>query len=254
MNGPTGVGIVGATLWVANNTGKNLQAWTVSGSMVATLNSYGTTLFGYTGPLGTGPDSSVYVGDTTNDQIVEFTPTGAYVTVFGNAELGADYPGGVAVGSGDAYLADAAGKIFHYSISGSGNSKSFTYQAVFGNSGAGTLGGVVEGICLDVAGNLYVSDFLNNRLVKFGPGGNYLSAVTLLSSGTPAGVAVDPAGYIYVTDNTNLEVQQFNPSGGPVTQWGSSYMVNPAGLALDSSGSLYVADHGANQVYVYKKN
>ncbi len=194
------------------------------------------------------------MGDSNNYQAVEFTPTGGYVTVFGSAQLGTDSPGGVAAGAANAYLGDNSGKIFRYSITGSGQAKTFTYASTFGTTGTGALGAVLDGISLDKGGNVYASDFLNGRVVKYDPSGNYLSAVTLLNSGTPSDVTVDPAGYLYVTDNSNLEVQMFSPAGAAVTQWGSSFMGNPSGITLDKAGNLYVADAAADEVYLFQKN
>jgi sugar lactone lactonase YvrE len=73
-------------------------------------------------------------------------------------------------------------------------------------------------VATDEAGNLYVADFLGNKLVMFAPDGS-----TVFETGTEgegqgqfqgaAGVAVTSDGIIWVADHVNDRVQQFDRSG-----------------------------------------
>ncbi|MBI3597589.1 MAG: tandem-95 repeat protein, partial [Nitrospirae bacterium] len=145
-----------------------------------------------------------------------------------------------------------------------------------------------RGIAVDSAGNLYVADKDNNRVLEFdGPfttntvadrvighadfssrglndGG--LSASSLNS---PTGVAFDALGNLYVADYLNNRVLEYNSpltnstanlvfgqpnftsntcDNGGVT---ASSLCNPSGVALDSAGNLYVADLTNNRVLEY---
>ena len=83
----------------------------------------------------------------------------------------------------------------------------------------------------DSAGNIYVADYSNNRIVKFGPGGAQLA--TWGSQGTapgqvnhPYGIAVDSTDAVYVADGDNGRLQKFDPgttgaSPTPLAVWGS---------------------------------
>jgi sugar lactone lactonase YvrE len=278
LQGPWGIGVSGATLWVVNNNAieiqgvGNLQAWTTSGTNTLTITGYNGSFtgggFNYPGSLGIGPDNFVYVGDGTNSstkntaQVVEFTPNGSYVTVFGNTELSnqsvSDGIGGLAIGQVFAYLGDATGKIFRYSVTGSGQTKTFTYLSSFGINGPGTLGSIIDGLCLDGSGNVYAGDANNNRVVRYDPAGNFQSAVTFLNQGYPLDVAVDSLGNIYATVIPNsqpAEIQVFSPSGAPITQFGSSILAAPRGITLDAAGNLFVADISFvnSEIYMFQK-
>ena len=154
--------------------------------------------------------------------------------------------------------------------------------------GAGTLCVPME-IAVDSAGNLYVADRGNSRvLIYFTPfttdtiadqvigqtdltsGGcsNPNNAVASASSlCVPTGVAVDAAGNVYVADMANNRVLEYNT---PLTTdtvadrvfgqtnftaiapgTGAGGLNSPYSVALDRSGNLYAADFGNNRVLEY---
>lgn len=78
----------------------------------------------------------------------------------------------------------------------------------------------------DSAGNVYVTDQLNNRLLQY---------KAPLSTGMNASVVIGQPDFVTATANT--------------TQNGLS---GPVGMALDASGNLWVADLGNNRVLEYK--
>ena len=123
-------------------------------------------------------------------------------------------------------------------------------------------------------GNVYVTDYFNNRVEEFTSAGPYITAwgcataATGCSSGSgpgefnvPFGVAVDSSGNVYVTDLGNNRVEKFTSAGTFITAWGCATAVTgcsagsgsgqfntPRGIAVDSSGNVYVADAGNNRV------
>lgn len=76
-------------------------------------------------------------------------------------------------------------------------------------------------MALDLKGNVYVSDWGNDRIQKFDPAGNFLDAFPKYVSGQPksdwishpAGLAVGPEGYIYVADWGNERVRVLSAEG-----------------------------------------
>jgi hypothetical protein len=253
MSAPVGAAVAGGTVWVANNSG-SLQAWTTGGELLSTITGYnGTTPSPQTDAV--GPDGYVYMSDgaASYRQIVEFAPTGVFVTTFGMSQLNGNNSLGMAVNGTHAYVGTTLtnGGFFDFSISGSGASKTFNNPATFGVSGPGQLE-FCEGLALDGAGNIYAGDSAG-RVVKYNPSGVYQLAATLASSGVPRGVVVDSGGYIYATDYLNAEIQEFNPAGVPVTQFGQGDFALAFGLAMDSSENLYVPDFGG-QVVVFRRN
>jgi sugar lactone lactonase YvrE len=117
-----------------------------------------------------------------------------------------------------------------------------------------------EGVAVDKAGNLYVTDYGNHTIRKRTPDGVITTVAGLAGvsgaqdgSGSearfsqPSGIALDGAGNIFVSDNAGI--RKITP--GRVV---STFLGNPdgrpslGGLAVDTNGSVYVAGGGANTV------
>jgi len=148
--------------------------------------------------------------------------------------------GGAAVVIASPQVSTFAGSVSGGSADGSGAAASFRAPAF---------------LAMDAAGNIYVSDLVNNMIRKITPGGN---VTTLANASTglnqPAGIAVDPTGNVYVADNQ--KIRKITPTGVISTLAGSdsgergnadgvgtaARFNNPVGLALDVAGNLYVAD------------
>ena len=62
------------------------------------------------------------------------------------------------------------------------------------------------GVAVDAAGDLYVTNALNNRVLKLAAGSATQSELPFTGVNVPAGVAVDTAGNLYVTDSHNGRV------------------------------------------------
>ena len=137
--------------------------------------------------------------------------------------------------------------------------------------------GLVYGVAVDPAGNVYAADQTNNVVVKISPdgiirivAGNNISGFS--GDGGPAtsasltinlgGVATDGAGDLFIADQLNNRVRKVTPDGvintiagngragfsgdgGPAT---STSLASPAGLALDGAGNLYIADAFNNRI------
>ena len=116
------------------------------------------------------------------------------------------------------------------------------------------------GIAVDSDGNVYVTDYALDRVVKFGPDGTVLgqwggsgNAVGQFSG--PFGVAVDANNTVYVVDQLNNRVQRFATDGTALGAWGTAGAAagdlrTPFGVAI-SSGRVYVADFGNDRVDVF---
>ena len=93
-------------------------------------------------------------------------------------------------------------------------------------SGAGQLNAPRDA-ATDSAGNVYVADYANNRIAKFGPTGAWIT-----SWGTgggkpgqfrrPYGVTVDVDNNVWVADSTNHRIQEFTSNGTFIRALGSS--------------------------------
>jgi len=182
-------------------------------------------------------DGNLYVVDYGNQRIRKVTAAGVINTVAGNGKIGFSGDGGparaaqlnwprcVAVDStGSLYIADtynqrirkvtAAGVIS--TVAGNGTS------GFSGDGGPATAAqlSVPSGLAVDVAGNLYIVDFGNQRIRKV----------------TAAGVIGTVAGN---------GTEGFSGDGGPAT---AAQLNWPRCVAVDSAGSLYIVDTGNRRI------
>ncbi len=109
-----------------------------------------------------------------------------------------------------------------------------------------------RGVACDRNGNVYVADFGNCRIQKFGPDLKPLAAWGRRGTAPgefqdPCGVAIGPDGSVYVADTWNGRVQVFDPAGHYLREWGTN-LYGPRGIAVDSAGRVWVADTGNNRV------
>lgn len=112
-------------------------------------------------------------------------------------------------------------------------------------------------IAADEAGNIYVADENNHRVVKFTSGGDYLMEWGSRGSDglfdSPSGIAVDAAGVVWVTDAGYARIQRFAPDGRSLGRWGrpgvrDGELANPRGIAFDRDGFVYIADSGNHRI------
>ena len=250
--------------------------------------------------------ADVFIADTGNDRVREVTPDGNIQTVAGSgppghsffgpppADLGdgrlgtaavLDQPRGLAVDDlGNLYIADTGdNRIRRLEPNG-------IISTVAGNGLMGWGGDNVpadsaeisapEGLVLDSAGNLFISEVGNDRIRKLsaegvittvagnghggysGDGGPGLKARLNL----PLGLAVDRAGNLYIADAANQRVRRLDQAGTITTVAGNgqhgfsgdsliaiaSSLNSPSAVAVNGSSQLYIADVANNRVRVIK--
>jgi len=208
--------------------------------------------FAQPGGLAIAPSNGdVYVADTLNDRVQEFTATGTFVRAFGtSAELA--HPVDVAVDRGApfaVYVTDTNNhRIRKYSSDGQ-------LIATWGTNGT-RPGQLVlpRGLATD-AGSLYVAQ--PDRVTKFTLDGGFITTWGSIGSAEGqfrylADVAVDPSGNVYTVDRDLDRVQQFTSSGAFVRMWGrrgsgEGEFSGPLGIAADETG-VYVTDYGNTRV------
>ena len=245
-------------------------------------------------PEGVAVDAggNVYVVDTGSHRVRRIDRnTGIITTVAGSerpnwdesqaeqarllypASLALDHAGDVVfVDSQQVWKLDSAGMIERLAGSGSYGDR--------GDGGAATEADFrnLQGIAVDMAGNVYLADSSNHRIRRIdgatgiietiagtgraggsGDGG----AATGAELARPEGVAVDNAGYVYIADTGNRRVRRVD-----LTTWridtvsatsrdgnwadrglaSGTLLRDPIAVAVDNGGNLLIADRSGNRV------
>jgi sugar lactone lactonase YvrE len=172
----------------------------------------------------------VYVADTNNARVDQFSAAGVFVRAWG---------WGVADGLPvfeTCTLACQAG----IQGSGAGQFTAPEFVAVDNSAGPST-------------GDVYVADTGTNTVLKFSASGSYISTNDGSGATTPvagpfgplAGVTVDGSGDVWVYDQ-NANMFEFAQDASFITDWNSGRGVTPSGIDVDAAGNLYVLTGGGS--------
>ena len=190
-------------------------------------------------------------------------------------------------GSGNIYLADhnnqrvrkitaATGYMSTYAGTGTSGYIGDTTTAIVGVTANLNA---TQGVALDSAGNLYITEMYNHRIRKVttagiittvaGTGASGFSgdggSATSAQMNTPGALALDSAGNLYIAENSGNRVRKVTVAtgiittlagtgtagyvggqdGGPAT---NAQLNNPSALAFDSAGNLYITDNGNHRI------
>lgn len=244
---------------------------------------------GNSGALAVDALGNIYVGILLGDVLRKISPQGEITDVAGtdnptyvgdggpaiDAQLST--PEAVAVdASGNVYIADFGNSRVR-KISPSGVITTVAGNGISGFSGDGgpaikaQLAGPV-GLATDSAGNLFIAEYLNDRVRKVTPDGNITTVAgsdhccdygdgglaTDAFVPLPHGIALDPVGNLYISEWPDSRIRKVTPSGVISTYAGTgtsgfsgdggpaaeAQLSLPWGLAVDGAGNLFLADIG----------
>lgn len=166
---------------------------------------------------------------------------------------------------------DITGPVFTYTKA----PEEYTVKIFAGNGTAGSVDGSLadirlrspEGVVMDAAGNLVITDRGNNRIRRITPGGIMTTVAGADAAGYADGdagnarfrlpwrSAVDAAGNIIVADRDNHCIRRIAPDGTVSTIAGTgtagfadgdnhaARFNQPLDVAVDAAGNIYVADN-----------
>lgn len=263
---PTGVAVNadGSRIYAVQSEGdRQVIAFDASGNQVASLKPPATAVGDHVPVyVALNPvNGEVYVSDRPAATIYIYGADGTYLRAF---DPGPDLKGWEPLG----LAFDRTGDLFVTSLGA-------PFQAVHEFAPDGTFirtyGKADEfsfpnGVAVDVAGNVYVADSNNGRLVVFDRDGKELGliprGVKVGDLGLPRGTAIDDAGRIYVADVTMQGVQVYHALatgdsqpkfvghfGEEGTQDGGFQL--PNAVAVDGRSRVYVADWRNNRIQIW---
>jgi sugar lactone lactonase YvrE len=269
---PRGLAVDGpGNVWVTSLGTSPMQEFSSEGKFIRSVGSVGSGDGQMNSPAGVGvdPTGRIYVVDQTNNRVEIFNAAGGFVAKFGATGTGnAQFtePKGIAFGAGGAiFVTDKGNNRVHKWAAMSSSTPSFI--SAFGATGSGTgqLNGP-RGLASDGKGNVWVVDRANNRIEKFGEGGEYLGQFGSAGSGNgqfsnPWGIAVTPAGNIWVADTGNHRLQEFNSKGEFMQKFGTAAageskgteLVAPEAIAIAPNGMLWVGDFEGDRVAEFRE-
>lgn len=270
--------VIGKITWYNGNTADTTVTATVVPTYITVAggNGNGAAANQLSYPLGifVDPAGNVYVADGDNERILKFPP-GSSSATDGITVAGGNGGGSAAnqLSGPDALFVDAIGNLYVADTYNGriqkfppGSGSATAGVTVAGGNGVGSAANQFEpsGVCLDGFGNLYVTDYLNGRILKFPPGSTGATNGVIVAGGNGQGSAanqlagaysgiLDGSGNIYVADQSNGRVQKFPPgstsatngitvAGGNGIGTAANQLYDPSCIFLDSRGNLYVDD------------
>ncbi len=180
---------------------------------------------------------NIFIADPGSERIRKINPDGIISTYAGNGTTGFSGDGGPAtaaqINRPQALATDSAGNLF---IADFGNNRlrevlpDGVINTIAGNGGLGSGGdgnpatvaslGTPDGVAIDKAGNIYVSEGNRYRVRKI----NTSDTIYTIAGGGIWGYSGD---------------------GGPAT---AALLSSPSGVGVDNNGNIYVSDIGNNNV------
>ncbi|HEX4087308.1 MAG TPA: hypothetical protein VHZ33_01265 [Trebonia sp.] len=257
-------------------------------------------------PVGvSAADGTVYVSDTDANVIATIangatTAFAGSLSAYGEHGDGGQataaslyHPGGSAVDAkGDVFIADSGDNVVR-EVTPAGVIRRFAGSGIAGLGYAGPVGFPAglssldhpQNVAVNAAGDVFVADTYNNRVVKVTPQGQVTAVAGDGTAGysgdgrravfaelnSPTGLAVDAQGNLYIADSANNVIRRvdartgiittvagdyaadkagdglggFSGDGGPAT---GARLNDPQGVAVDGAGDLFIADTFNNAV------
>jgi DNA-binding beta-propeller fold protein YncE len=270
---PDGLGVANdGTVWVADRDNNRLERFTYNGRFrpfEPFRHQHRSRANGrFNVPYDIAPDAlgNLYVADTHNDRIQEFSPTGRFIRKWGHRGSGSGEfrdPRGIAIDPfGNIWIADHENK----------RVQKFTWDGRFlgkfgAHGGDGTIGwnpgefNSPRGLSSDAVGNIYVADDANHRIQKLDNDGRPLAVWGRTAErgraddqfDLPYGTAIDARGHLWVADTGNNRLMEMTTDGVLIAKYGAhgadgteggrrGEFHTPYNVAGDCVGNIYVTD------------
>ncbi len=294
LNFPQGVAVDGqGNVFIADTINSRIRKVAPNGTITTVAGTGDFDFYGDGGPatdaalmapegIAADGQGNLLIADTGNGRIRKVNSSGTITTIAGTGDFGFGGDGGPAIDAqfdrpvgvagdsqGNVFVADQFNDRVR-KISAAGTITSVV--TVLGSSGPAVQAPFFfpGGPAVDTQGNIYVTDFLNNRVEKVTPDGMIATVAGTLADGFsgdggpataaelsgPVDVAVDGQGNLFIADSNNLRIRKVSPAGtittvagngtfgfsgdgGPAT---SAALGSILALTVDGQGNLYLID------------
>ena len=244
----TGVLIGTPYLWVSDFGNNRILKFTLTGTFIS---GYGAGYNGiggskgnsgsadgkFSNPLGMAIDSSgnVWVVDGGNNRVEKISSSGQWLMTIGGQTTTDTCAGTYATST-------TCNNLTGYSNCCKPNATSCTCTSGNANGQFNIGAGIPAQLTFDASGNIWVTDFYNNRIQEFSSTGAWLQSIT---TSNPSGIAVNN-GYIWVANPMNTYISKCT-SGGSCTTYGTGVLKQNSDtpsdyIAVDGSGNIWIAD------------
>ena len=216
LNRPSGLAIAkDGTMFVVDSLNHRVQRFTLNGEYLDQFGSFGSGPGQLNTPWGIGldKDGNVFVADWRNDRIQQFTAHGEWLASFGQPGTG-----------GDTSIAREMGGLKRADVPVG----QFNRPA---------------GVCVDADGDIYVADWLNNRVQVLTPEGRFISEFT-------GDAGLSKWGVDKIRSNPDMirqrnGVRDFTPE---MVIWA------PCAVKVDANGRVIICDTTRHRFQIYQKN
>jgi uncharacterized protein (TIGR03437 family) len=261
------------------DTAGNISTVAGSGSPISGGDGGPATSAGFAKPTGIAVDlfRNIYIADASASRIRVVSGTTGNITTFvGTGVAGYSGDGGPAASAqisvpiglaldlqGNLYIAESGNVLYGpriRKVTPLGIISTVAGNGTVGYSGDGgpavnaQLGGALQGVAVDHAGNIYIADYTNDRIRKVdtsgiittvagtgriggGSPGNGDGGIPSQASVQPGGLGLDSAGNLYISDTTSAAVRKITFSATPPGLSVSAASMYFAGSTLHNNGA-----------------
>ena len=215
LDRPSGLAIRDDTIFVVDSRNHRVQKFTLDGKYLGQFGSFGDGPGQLNTPWGIGldKDGNVFVADWRNDRIQSFTSGGKWLASFGRP--------------------------------GTGGDTSITYRHGGIRVAARPVGlfNRPTGVSVDKDGDIYVADWLNNRVQVLTPEGRFITEFTGDAGLSKWGVAKIESNPDMIRQRNG--VRDFAPE---------KVLYAPVAVKVDHRGRVIIVDTCRHRLQVYQKN
>jgi len=188
----------------------------------------------------------LYVSDANGNVVHRIEPGSWNVTTFADVGDGLSLPSTTLLTPAGTLLCSSYynAKVFEFDSLGNGS--------VLYDSSTGLVGPFGEnGLAYDAAGDLYVSEYGGQKILRYPAGGGSSTVFADKNDGVsyPDGLAFAANGDLYVANRGSFKVLKIDPAGNATTF--DTLPGDPFSIVIRGNGDIYVATVGTAVIYRY---